>query len=91
MTALHRSQLDHFEQWLIDDGWTICAQRQEHQALRAWKMNYNGDKKKWCILNEPVDLDSDFLVAPKFSVSLVKSFIRGPNDDAYKKSIVGRY
>ena len=74
---LHRNQLSIFEKFLIADGWTICTNNMEHQALRAWKLNFKGIKKKWCIINEPVDKDSNFLISPNFSAGIVLQFKRG--------------
>jgi len=65
-------QMLNFRAWMLKDGWTLSDKLLENQTFRASKPNYDGTKKKWCILYQ----SEGGSIATKFSKSLVYCFLR---------------
>lgn len=64
-----------FQRFLTDDGWTMAVP-EPTQVLKAWKINFKGEKRKWCILNHSPDLDATECVIPHFSTPMTEDFFR---------------
>jgi hypothetical protein len=73
--VIDKAHLGRFKQYLLDDGWEF-KEPEPMQALKAWKINFKGEKRKWCILNHSPNLDATELVIPAFSTPMTEDFFR---------------
>jgi len=71
-----KNLLPKFAGFLIEDGWSIHAHPEPNQALKAWKLNFKGEKKKWCIINHSTDIDADDCMITSFSTPMTEAFFR---------------
>lgn len=69
---LHKSKLDDFRTWLINDEWSINQPKGEYEVLRAVKNN------KTIIIYTKLNVQEHYTV-PENSYPIVKTYLKDKN------------
>lgn len=69
---LHRSKLEDFKEWLVEDGWSIVERAGIYEEVRAFKAG----RKHPLIVYTRVDGFSEHLTVRGMDYSVVRAYIR---------------